>query len=128
MKIQELFEAVNSKVFQQGFEQTKSILDGKYTLVAKHGYLPFTTPQTRTSNQFRIEARTLKNTTIAWVNFEAKDNNLEAIDLVVQEKHRRKGIASEMYKFARELGNDIVRSGKQTKLGKLFWAEKDNAE
>lgn len=127
MKVIELFEQVNPKVFQQGFEQEREILDGKYKLVAKHGYLPYTTPQTRVSKQFRIEAKTPKGVTIGWVNFENIDGNLEALDLSVQEKHRRKGIASEMYKFARSLGNTIKPSSKQTGMGKKFWT-KDHSE
>lgn len=128
MKVQELFEVVNSKVFREGFEKTKGILDGKYNLVATNGYLPYTTPQTHVSSQFRIEVRTAKNVQVGWVNFEEVDGKLEALDLVVQPKHRQQGIATEMYKFARELGNDIRPSSKQTKSGKLFWSKKDHSK
>lgn len=127
MKVQELFETVNAKVFRAGFEKTKDILNGQYKLVAMAGYLPFTTPQTLVSNQFRIEARTPKNVRVGWVNFENIDDNLEALDLVVEPKHRRKGIATEMYKFARELGNTIKPSSKQTGMGKVFW-NKDHSQ
>lgn len=127
MKLNELFESVNKKVFMQGFEQERQILDGKYILVAKHGYLPYTTPQTRESKQFRIEAKTAKGIMVGWVNFENIDDNLEALDLSVAEKHRRKGIASEMYKFARDLGNTIKPSSKQTGYGKKFW-NKDHSQ
>lgn len=123
MKVNELFEAVNPKVFRAGFEKTKEILDGKYKLVATNGYLPYTTPQTLVSKQFRIEVRTAKNVRVGWVNFENIDDNLEALDLVVEPKHRRKGIATEMYKFAKELGNTIKPSSKQTGMGKAFWTK-----
>jgi hypothetical protein len=46
---------------------------------------------------------------------------LEAIDLSVDTYHRRKGIATAMYQFAKELGNDIIPSTKQTPNGKAFW-------
>lgn len=128
MKIHELFETVNKKVFMQGFEQEREILDGKYIIVAKHGYLPYTTPQTRVSNQFRIEVKTARGVQVGWVNFENIDDNLEALDLSVSEKHRRKGIASEMYKFARDLGNTIKPSSKQTAMGKKFWSDKDHSQ
>lgn len=128
MKVADLFEAVNSKVFRAGFEQQREILNGKYKLVAKAGYLRHTTPPTLVSTQFRIEALTNRNVLIGWVNFENKDDKLEALDLHVNEKHRRKGIASEMYRFARDLNNDIAPSSKQTGMGKLFWSEKDHSK
>lgn len=127
MKLADLFETVNKKVFTQGFEQERSILDGEYKLVAKHGYLPYTKPQTMYSKQFRIEARTKKGVVVGWVNFENKDDNLEALDLDVADKHQRKGIATEMYKFARDLGNSIKPSSKQTGSGKKFW-NKDHSK
>lgn len=127
MKVCELFETVNKKVFMQGFEQEREVLVGKYKLVAKHGYLPYTTPQTHYSKQFRIEAKTAKGVMVGWVNFENVDDNLEALDLSVAESHRRKGIASEMYKFARDLGNTIKPSSKQTASGKKFW-NKDHSQ
>lgn len=123
MRVRELFESVNAKVFRAGFENTKDILDGEYRLVATNGYLPYTTPQTLVSKQFRIEVRTPKNVRVGWVNFENIDDNLEALDLVVEPKHRQKGIATEMYKFAKELGNTIKPSAKQTALGKKFWTK-----
>ena len=121
-------ELINKKVFRQGFEQSKEILDGKYVLVAKHGYIPYTSKPTYESPQFRIEVKTKKGVVVGWVNYENKDDNLEALDLFVHENHRRKGIASEMYKFARELGNDIRPSPKQTALGKKFWSVKDHSK
>jgi hypothetical protein len=128
MKVSDLFEAVNSKVFRAGFEQEREILNGKYRLIAKAGYLPHTTPPTFVSKQFRIEAKTDRNVEIGWVNFEIRDDKLEAIDLYVNVKHRRKGIASEMYRFARDLGNDIQASTKQTGMGKVFWSKKDHSK
>lgn len=127
MRLEELCESVNKKVFMQGFEQEREILDGKYKLVAKHGYLPYTTPQTHISKQFRIEAKTAKGVMVGWVNFENIDDNLEALDLDVADRHQRKGIATEMYKFARDLGNTIKASPKQTALGKKFW-NKDHSQ
>ena len=60
-------------------------------------------------------------------NFENINDSLEALDLHVDPKHRRKGLATAMYKFARELGNDIAPSSKQTAMGKLFWT-KDHSQ
>ena len=115
-------EAVNEKIFQRGFEETKPY--DRYILVAKHGDLPYL-PNRRAqrSDQFRIECRK-GGAVIAWVNFELVGDHLEAIDVNVDNQHRREGIATAMYKFARELGNDIKPSSKQRPLGKAFWSDK----
>lgn len=123
MKVAQLFEKVNDKLFWQGYEKTKSILNDAYTLVAKAGYVKYGAKPSFKSDQFRIEAKTSKGVLVGWVNFEIKNDSLEALDLHVDVKHRRKGIASEMYKFARELGNDIRPSEKQTGMGKMFWTK-----
>ena len=36
-------------------------------------------------------------------------------------EYQRKGIATQVYKFVRELGNDMRPSTKQTAAGKAFW-------
>jgi hypothetical protein len=123
-----LNELVNNSVFNRGFEKTKDILDGKITLVAKHGYLPYSsTKKINVSHQFRIEALNGKQL-VGWVNFERRGDDLEALDLVVNEPYRRKGIASQMYAFAKELGNSITPSSKQTALGKAFWTKDHRGE
>ena len=123
-------EAVNPEVFRRGFEKKKEILDGKYTLIATPGYFKYRTEGTPlTSEQFRIECKDKKGALVGWVNFEimrdipAKTDHLEAIDLTVKKEHRRLGIATEMYKFARELKNDIRPSSKQTGMGQQFWTK-----
>ena len=121
-----LQEKISDKVFLTNFEKTKVILDGKYTLLAKAGYIPYSTKPSFKSNQFRIEAKTKKGSLIGWVNFEIKSDKLEALDLHVDPVHRRKGIATEMYIFAKDLGNDIAPSSKQTGMGKLFWTKNHN--
>lgn len=118
-------EVVNTNVFKRGFMQTKSFI-GKngieYILVATHGALPYIPgKKASASDQFRIEAYN-GTALVGWVNFENINNNLEALDLVVNEK--RQGIATAMYQFAKELGNDINPSSKQTPDGRAFWAGK----
>lgn len=121
-------EKVNDDLFWKGYEKRKTILGGKYILVAKAGWIKMSNENKYKSHQFRIEVLTRPGgAQIGWVNFEEKNNNLEALDLVVDEKHRRQGIATEIYKFARELGNDIQASDKQTSLGKKFWSVKNHA-
>lgn len=119
-----LTEVLNKAVFRLGFEKSKPILDGKYLLKAMPGRFTYVPGKFVTeTDQFRIEAYKGK-TLVGWVNFENKGDHLEALDLVVTKEHRRKGIATEMYKFAKELGNDIKASDKQTSLGKAFWNDK----
>lgn len=50
-----------------------------------------------------------------------KDPYILAGYVRVDDEWRRKGIATAMYNFARELGNDIKRSTIQTPDGKAFW-------
>ena len=120
-----LSEVVNHELFQQGFEDTRTY--GRYQLKATPGYMPYIPGQRSTTSQyFRIEAL-LGRAVIGWVNFEDIDGNLEALDLHVDPKHRRRGIASEMYKFARELGNTVKPSHKQTGMGRQFWS-KDHSQ
>jgi len=127
MRATEFTETVNDALFYQGYKKEKPILDGKYILAAQAGYVGYGAKPGFKSTQFRITARTAKGAEIGWVNFENKDDKLEALDLYIQPASRRKGIATEMYRFARELGNDIAPSKLQTGMGKLFW-NKDHAK
>jgi len=119
-----LFELVNRKNFHRGSEQTRDY--GKYTLTASPGRFLLGQKPGEPSDQFRIEAR-LGPLVVGWVNFENINDRLEALDLHVDPKHRRRGLATAMYKFARELGNDIAPSSKQTGMGRLFWT-KDHSQ
>lgn len=115
---QNVWETVNRKGFERGFEQTKPY--GDYTLRATPGYMAYIPGRvSRVSNFFRIEAY-LGKSMVAWVNFEDRDGHLEAMDVHVEPRHRRKGIASAMYDFAKDIGNTIKPSHKQTALGREF--------
>lgn len=104
MKINEI---VNKAGFKMGFDKKKSILDGAYELRAMPGrFIHVPGKFVIDTDQFRIEAHKGKRLA-GWVNFEQVDNALEALDLFVTKDYRRQGIASEMYKFAEELGNTI---------------------
>lgn len=127
MKISELFERVNDKIFWKDFEKDKEILDGSYALSARCGWIKISAKNPYKSDQFRIVAKTKKGVEVGWVNFEKHDDHLEALDLSIQPAHRGKGIATEMYKFARELGNDIKPSKLQTGMGKQFWSKIDHS-
>jgi GNAT superfamily N-acetyltransferase len=127
MLISELLEKVNDKVFWKNFQKEKAVLGGEYKLVALAGWVKLNAPNPHKSEQFRIVAKTAKGAEVGWVNFEVKNDKLEALDLAIQPAHRRKGLATEMYKFARELGNDIAPSSLQTGMGKEFWSKIDHA-
>jgi hypothetical protein len=120
-------EAVNDKVFFTDFKKEKEILDGEYKLIASAGYVGYGSKPGFKSDQFRIVAKTAKGAEVGWVNFEKHDDHLEALDLSIQPAHRRKGIATEMYKLARECGNDVAPSKLQTGMGKTFW-NKDHSK
>ena len=117
-----LTELVNQKQFGAGFEETRKY--GPYILKATPGYMPYIPgKKSIVSNFFRIEVLKGK-IVVGWVNFEDIDGNLEALDLQVDAKHRRKGIATAIYNFAKDLGNTIKPSSKQTAMGKQFWSNK----
>lgn len=129
MKLHQLVtEKVNEKIFFTNFHKVKEILDGEYTLTGSAGWVKMSAKNQHKSDQFRIVAKTKNGSECGWVNFESIDGNLEALDLSIQPAHRRKGIATEIYKFARELGNSIAPSRLQTGMGKLFWSEKDHSK
>ena len=120
-RINDISETVNDKLFFSGYEKKKEVLNGDVVLVASAGYVGYGAKPNFRSKQFRIVAKSKKGTEIGWVNFEKHEDHLEALDLNIIPAFRRKGIATEMYKFAKELGNDIAPSKLQTSMGKLFW-------
>jgi GNAT superfamily N-acetyltransferase len=127
MRATEFTETVNDKIFWSDFHKERQILDGQYILVATAGYVGYGAKPEHKSTQFRIVAKTANGAEVGWVNFENKDGTLEALDLSIQPAHRRRGIATEMYRLARELGNDIAPSKMQTGMGKQFW-NKDHSK
>ena len=105
-------ESINPQVFRRGFERTKEIMDGRYTLKAEHGMLPYSpTKKINQSENFIITAYARKgNMQVGQVTFKVTDDSLEAVIVEVKPEFRRQGLARQMYEFARELGNEIVHS------------------
>lgn len=105
--------AINPEVFQKGFQKLKQLADG--TWLRAYG----------TGADFRIEAS--KNShTLGEAIFDAKPGqvptaNLEAFHTAVNREARGKGLATEIYKFASELGNDVQASDVQTQQGRAMW-------
>jgi GNAT superfamily N-acetyltransferase len=54
-------------------------------------------------------------------HFEVIGDHLESFDTYVSPDMRHRGIATVMYNYAQELGNDLKPSGYQTGSGKKFW-------
>lgn len=124
-----ILEKVNDDIFWRGFEQKKEIElpSGKFVLVAKAGHIELNADPAHKSKQFRIEVQKPNGNMIGRVNFIQNDGKLEAIDVKVEKPYRRMKLATEMYKFARELGNDIQKSDKLTPLGAAFWSKIDHS-
>ena len=58
---------------------------------------------------------------IGAAHFEIVGDHLESFDTYVRPDMRHQGIATVMYDWAQELGNDLRPSGHQTGAGKRFW-------
>lgn len=59
---------------------------------------------------------------IASARFIVIGDHMEVSAVQVATEYQRQGIASAMYNFARELGNDVEPSRNQTDQGRAFWA------
>lgn len=113
-------EKVNDSLFKTGYEKKKVLDNGRF-LLATCGICTKGEPE---SNQFIIRVYDEnKPLPLGHVTFLRVGDHLEAQDVVVQPKFRRQGLATEMYKFARELGNTIKKSNKLTPLGQAFWSK-----
>ena len=58
---------------------------------------------------------------IGQAHFDIVDDHLESFDTYVDRRYRRQGVATAMYNWAKELGNDIVASPDRLPDGKKFW-------
>lgn len=117
-------EAMNMNCFTANFKKCKQILNGEYTLTATPGFLGYGKPkQGSVSKHFRITASTCDGEVVGIVEFDQNSDALVADSVHIQPAHRRKGIATAMYKFAKELGNDISPSQSQTGQGKDLWSK-----
>lgn len=127
MLVADLFEKVNEKIFFTNFHKEKEILDGKYKLVATAGYVRMGAPNKFKSHMFKVVVKTTKGTEVGYANFEQFDDHLEAESIKIDPAHREKGLASEVFKFVREIGNDVKPSKLQTGMGKLLWSKIDHS-
>jgi GNAT superfamily N-acetyltransferase len=107
--------AINPDVLKKGFWRMKLLPDGtKLSAEGKNG------------QELQITA-TKDGHVVSAVTFDPRDvpehgtTNLEAFSVATHPDHRGKGYATELYKFAQELGNDIMPSFARTEDGKKMW-------
>jgi GNAT superfamily N-acetyltransferase len=116
-------EKINFDSLKPGKEYHKSILGGKYHLYAKTkdepnlppGIIVYVTDKDDPKLQNTLDA-------IGYGRYIPKGDNLEVSFVNVKQEYRRQGIASAMYNFVRELGNDIAPSSAQSADAKAFWS------
>lgn len=113
------YESVNVDNFKKGFRMEKSIPNSNYKLIASCGWIN----KGDVSDELKVTAMDGR-TEAGYATFKINKDSLEAHDLQIKPMFRRKGIASEIYKFVEELGNTIKPSNLQTSDGKKFWANR----
>ena len=132
MRAREFQEAINPAILKPDFDRRKVIdtARGPITLAARYHYEP-----ERFYPQFMITARNADGIKVGYTRFNInnlyhwmtgrrswpKKANMFAGMTQVQNDYQKLGIAREMYKFAQELGNDIIPSDVQTKQGRSMW-------
>jgi len=109
-----VFEAVNTDIMKQGWTKREH-RDGLDLTAAAN------------EQGLSIHAYDAGGRQIGFVHFEIIDDNLESFDTWVDSRMRRQGIATVMYNWAQELGNDIAPSSAQTAGGKKFWKSRTTA-
>lgn len=107
--------AVNPEVFKKGFWRMKMLPDGtKLSAQGLHG------------SELQITAER-DGHVVSAVTFDPRNvpeqntTNLEPFSVATHADERGKGYATEMYRFASELGNDIMPSFSQSIDGKKMW-------
>jgi hypothetical protein len=123
-------EKVNPLTVNKGFRQEKTILDGRYRLVA--------TGEDREGLKYLViraypaDLDAVSNNEVGFVLLrlhEPKKPNeeayLKATMVRVSERHQKQGIASAMYDYAEELGNDLMKSDNLLPDGQALWAARD---
>lgn len=113
------YESVNADIFTKGFRKEKSIPNSNFRLIASCGWIN----KGDVSDELKVTAMDGR-TEAGYATFKINKDSLEAHDLQIKPMFRRKGIASEIYKFVEELGNTIKPSNLQTSDGKKFWSNR----
>lgn len=124
--------AINPNVFKEGFEKLKQLADGTVLRAFRD---PTGSLMIQVQKDGKVVGSSQFDTTGMpkdykpdWTSvpphglvFDPKNQNLTSVQTGLVPLERGKGYAKEMYKFAAELGNDVVPSGVQTAAGKKMW-------
>ena len=104
----DVHEAVNHSIMRPGWQQRQH--RGGLDLVAQAN-----------ERGLSIMAHDRLGREIGAAHFEIVGDHLESFDTYVRPDMRHQGIATVIYDWAQELGNDLQPSGHQTGAGKRFW-------
>jgi hypothetical protein len=111
-------EKINPDTLKSGFTQERDILNDQFRLVA-----------TGKDNTLTVQVYTKSDSPeeVGYAGFgvrERREDNepyLRAGMIAISPRFRKLGIAKEIYKFANDIGNDIMPSTNQTDDGKAMW-------
>ena len=115
-------EKINPDCLKSGFKHRQDILGGKFYLVAIGDDTEYGGSLT-----IQVFTNTEKPEEIGFAGFskrERKEDNephLRAGMIAISPRFRKLGIATEIYKFVNNIGNDIMPSGNQTDDGRMMW-------
>ncbi len=107
--------AINMEMFDPAFEKIKELANGITLKIRGSETGPYVTAYKdgKTIGEVAAEAVDYANPT--------PRSNMESAGTWVAKDHQRQGVATEMYKFLAENGNDIVPSKAQMAGGKALW-------
>jgi len=125
--------ALNMEVFDSAFEKVKELADGIRLVMKGRPEGPVVIAVDKTGKKvgevgfshdtFARPPRATDNLEAGWVTTDPTkmSGGLDADRMAPTIKSEHKGLATEMYKFAAENGNDIIASGAQTPEGRKMW-------
>ena len=128
-----LAEKINPDTLTRGFRKEKDM--GWYTLLAVGDYksrgvddpptidiIATLKPQPGQNRGQQIGELNLKIARGAYLQNNPGAEALVAGGVYTDDEYQRKGVATSMYQFAKELGNDVIASYDQSDAGKAMWA------
>ena len=121
--------AINPEVFKEGFEKLKQLADGIWlrAYTDEKGTHIEAVKDSHTVGEVHLELLDKHGTrwrvtpSDEYMAAEKGNMNTQSASTKVAEGSQRQGIASELYRFASELGNDVVPSDNRTPAGKAMW-------
>jgi hypothetical protein len=133
MRANEFSEAINPDILKPKYHREKIIqtIKGPIKLIADvpnkqddvfpqiivKGY----NKENKEVSYLRLNIRDLEKLSFFGIRKQPKNAYLVAGNVMVTDDYQKLGIAREMYKFIKDLGNDIRPSETQTDKGKAMW-------